>query len=65
VRALERDGLLTREIFAEVPPRVEYELTPLGRDLLRPVDAVRIWAERHVDQIAANRVAFDAALIGA
>lgn len=60
LRALERDGLITREVFAEVPPRVEYELTDLGRDLLAPIDAVRIWAEQHAIRIVANRDVYDA-----
>ena len=59
LRALERDGLVTREVFAEVPPRVEYELTDLGRDLLAPIDAVRIWAEQHASRIVQNRDAYD------
>ncbi|MFL6022601.1 MAG: winged helix-turn-helix transcriptional regulator [Marmoricola sp.] len=60
LRALERDGVLTREVFAEVPPRVEYELTELGRDLLAPIDAVRVWAEQHASRIVANRDVYDA-----
>jgi DNA-binding HxlR family transcriptional regulator len=60
LRALERDGLITREVFAEVPPRVEYELTALGRDLLAPIDAIRIWAEQHASRIVANRDVYDA-----
>lgn len=60
LRALERDGLVTREVFAEVPPRVEYELTELGRDLLAPIDAVRIWAEEHASRIVSNRDTYDA-----
>lgn len=60
LRALERDGLIIREVFAEVPPRVEYELTDLGRDLLAPIDAVRIWAEEHATRIVTNRAAYDA-----
>lgn len=60
LRALERDGLISREVFAEVPPRVEYELTDLGRDLLAPIDAVRVWAEQHATRIVANRDAYDA-----
>lgn len=60
LRALERDGLITREVFAEVPPRVEYELTDLGRDLLTPIDAVRIWAEQHASRIVENRDSYDA-----
>ena len=59
LRGLERDGLITRTIYAEVPPRVEYELTALGRDLLAPIDAIRIWAEQHAARIVANRDRFD------
>ena len=59
LRALERDGLITREVFAEVPPRVEYELTELGRDLLAPIDAIRIWAEQHASRIVQNRDVYD------
>jgi DNA-binding HxlR family transcriptional regulator len=59
LRALERDGLITRDVFAEVPPRVEYELTDLGRDLLAPIDAVRIWAEQHASRIVQNRDVYD------
>ncbi len=61
LRALERDGVVTRTIFAEVPPRVEYELTQLGRDLLAPIDAIRLWAEEHAARIVANRERFDEA----
>ena len=57
--ALARDGLITREVFAEVPPRVEYELTELGRDLLGPIDTVRVWAEQHAARIVANRDEYD------
>lgn len=60
LRALERDGLITREVFAEVPPRVEYELTELGCDLLAPIDAIRVWAEEHASRIVANRDVYDA-----
>lgn len=59
LRALERDGIVTRTVYAEVPPRVEYELTGLGRDLLAPIDAVRVWAEQHASTIVANRAAYD------
>lgn len=61
LRALERDGLVTREVFAEVPPRVEYELTALGRDLLAPIGAIRDWSEQHAARITANRDAYDEA----
>ncbi|MFJ3959014.1 winged helix-turn-helix transcriptional regulator [Arthrobacter sp. NPDC090010] len=59
LRALERDGLVSREIFAEVPVRVEYRLTPLGDSLLQPLDAVRVWAEAHAASILASRDAYD------
>jgi DNA-binding HxlR family transcriptional regulator len=47
LRALERDGLLTRTVFPTVPPRVEYELTVLGRSLLKPVNELVQWARRN------------------
>ena len=45
LRAMEADGLVHREVFAEVPPRVEYSLTPLGRSLAPVMDALRAWGE--------------------
>src|SRR5580704_14101077 len=47
VRALERDGLVSRTVHASVPPRVDYELTELGRTLLIPLGALAGWAETH------------------
>src|ERR1700754_5075710 len=44
LRGLERDGLVTRTVFPTVPPRVDYELTPLGRSLWEPVEALGRWA---------------------
>jgi DNA-binding HxlR family transcriptional regulator len=55
LRAMARDGLLTRHVFAEVPPRVEYELTPLGQSLHTPIQAVAEWAESHVNEVMAAR----------
>lgn len=55
LKHLERDGLLTRTAYAEVPPRVEYELTDLGRSLLDAVMAMAGWAAAHHDEIARNR----------
>lgn len=59
LRALERDGLVRRTVYAEVPPRVEYQLTDTGRTLLGPLDAVRIWAEQHAAGILAARDDYD------
>ena len=59
LRAIERDGLVTRQVYAEVPPRVEYALTPLGHSLLEPVDALREWAEAHLSQILTARATHD------
>ncbi|AJT42272.1 winged helix-turn-helix transcriptional regulator [Psychromicrobium lacuslunae] len=61
LRSLERDGLLTRTVFAQVPPRVDYELTPLGRTLLEPLKALRHWAEANVSEMVLARDAFDEA----
>lgn len=55
LRALERDGLITRRIFAEVPPRVEYDVTPLGRSLHGPIRAITDWAENHIGEVAVAR----------
>ncbi len=55
LRALERDGIVTRTAYDESPPRVEYELTPLGLTLRDPLAAIRDWAEEHLPQILAAR----------
>ena len=55
LRALERDGLVTRTIFAEVPPRVEYRVTDLGRTLSGPVMALASWAADHQLEISTHR----------
>ena len=59
LRALERDGLVRRKVFAAVPPKVEYTLTPLGHSLAHLVDALRIWAEANVDQVLQSRDLYD------
>jgi len=61
LRGLERDGLVTRTIFPTIPPRVDYALTPLGRDLLQPVSALGAWAIRNQAKIARARERFDGA----
>lgn len=55
VRSLETDGLVIRKIHAVVPPMVEYTLTPLGRTLIKPLDAVKDWAESHLPELLAAR----------
>jgi DNA-binding HxlR family transcriptional regulator len=59
LRGLERDGLITRTVFPTIPPRVDYALTPLGRDLLDPVSALGAWAIRNQAKIAVARERFD------
>ncbi|ANN15202.1 HxlR family transcriptional regulator [Amycolatopsis orientalis] len=59
LRSLERDGLIRREVYPTVPPRVEYGLTPLGVDVGKLTNAVAEWAVENVDQIFAARAAFD------
>jgi DNA-binding HxlR family transcriptional regulator len=60
LRNLERDGLVSRTVTPSVPPRVDYALTELGRDLLIPVSALGEWAIAHTPCIAAARARFDA-----
>ena len=60
LRGLERDGLVTRTVFATVPPRVDYELTRLGRSLLEPVNGLSLWARKHRAAIVDARLRFDA-----
>lgn len=59
LRTLERDGLIARTVFAQVPPRVDYTLTGLGTTLLEPLDAARAWAEQHAGTILAAREDYD------
>lgn len=61
LRQLERDGLISRTVYAEVPPRVEYELTTMGRGLLVPVLELVNWAADNAEQIEKHREAYDAA----
>ncbi|ONI75894.1 transcriptional regulator [Kribbella sp. ALI-6-A] len=59
LRDLERDGMLIRTAYAEIPPRVEYELTPLGRTLIEPLAVLVRWAEQHIPEVLAARDAYD------
>ena len=62
LRNLQRDGLVSRESFAEIPPRVEYTLTPLGTTLLPAVLTLAQWAVDNIEQLQQNRDAYDDAL---
>ena len=53
LRALEEGGLLRRKVYAEVPPKVEYDLTALGRIYLEPVTALCRWAAEHLNDLDA------------
>jgi len=59
LRSLERDGLLTRTIYPEVPPRVEYALTPLGETLIEPLAVLREWAETNIEAVTVAQVRYD------
>lgn len=61
LRHLERDGLVKRTVHPVVPPRVDYELTPLGTSLHSTIKALVTWTEEHQGQIAAARTAYDSA----
>jgi DNA-binding HxlR family transcriptional regulator len=55
LRELETAGLIERRVYAEVPPRVEYELTQMGRTLVEPLGALADWAKKYSEAIDANR----------
>jgi DNA-binding HxlR family transcriptional regulator len=59
LKGLERDGMVTRTVFPTIPPRVDYELTDLGRSLSKPVLALGSWAQDNLEEIEAAREAFD------
>jgi DNA-binding HxlR family transcriptional regulator len=60
LRNLERDGLVTRTIYPEIPPRVEYGLTELGETLTKPINALWDWSAANHKVIVAARMAYDA-----
>ncbi len=64
LRNLERDGLVTRTVYAEIPPRVEYTLTEMGRTLTGPIGALWDWAAAHQDEVARARTLYDRAQAG-
>ena len=60
LRNLERDGLVSRTVTPSIPPRVDYELTRLGRSLVEPLNGLQLWALDHVQDIHAAHDRFDA-----
>ena len=60
LRGMERDGLVTRKVYPEVPPRVEYALTRLGRTLRQLVRGLVEWSGAHLTEVDAARAAYDA-----
>ncbi len=60
LRGLERDGLVIRTVYAQIPPRVEYQLTPLGQTLREPIAAIRNWAEANINDIVNAQSIYDA-----
>jgi DNA-binding HxlR family transcriptional regulator len=64
LRGLERDGLVKRTQFPTIPPRVDYELTELGRSLWEAVKRLGEWAQDHVQHITRARAAFDKKTVG-
>ena len=60
LRGMERDGLVTRKVYPEVPPRVEYTLTPLGKTLRQLVRGLVQWSGAHLAEVDAARAAYDA-----
>ena len=61
LRSLERDGLVTRQVTPSVPVRVDYELTPLGHNLMQMLSAIKHWAELHMDEVLEARATYDGA----
>lgn len=59
LRDLERNGLVHRKVYPEVPPRTEYTLTPLGQTLIHPLSALCVWAEKHMPELEKARQRFD------
>jgi len=64
LRNLERDGFVSRTVFPTIPPKVEYELTELGQNLLKPVRALGEWAIANEAQVMMARASYDARLSG-
>ena len=64
LKALERDGVVSRTVHPTLPPQVEYALTDLGRSLAEPLRALGAWAGKHLDSIESNRRHYDRSRVG-
>ena len=64
LRSLEADGLVSRKLYPEIPPRVEYDLTDLGRSLLPHIEQLALWAEKNMECILANREKYSQKKVG-
>lgn len=62
LRTLEADGLVSRRIYPEIPPRVEYSLTPMGMELLPHIESLTQWALKHKGHIEKARAEFEVAV---
>ncbi|WP_245622307.1 winged helix-turn-helix transcriptional regulator [Devosia epidermidihirudinis] len=60
LRSLERDGIVSRRVYASVPPKVEYTLTPLGQSLAGIVESLRVWSESNIEVVLASQQTYDA-----
>jgi DNA-binding HxlR family transcriptional regulator len=63
LRSLERDGFVTRTVYPEIPPRVEYELTALGRSLQVPLRALEEWAIANMTEVVTHEREYEAARV--
>ncbi|MFV0469846.1 MAG: winged helix-turn-helix transcriptional regulator [Dysgonomonas sp.] len=63
LRSLEADGLVSRHLFAEIPPRVEYELTDLGRSLLPHLMSLSGWASQNMEEVVKNRTSYNSSAL--
>ncbi len=61
LRELERNGLVDRKVYAVVPPKVEYTLSPLGETLVATLSGICNWAEAHLDEVVEAQAVYDAA----
>ena len=59
LRSLERDGIVSRKVYASVPPKVEYSLTPLGQSLAGIVEQLRVWSESNIEVVLASQQTYD------